>query len=212
NKLAQNRLWLISAGLLTLLTIAVMVIFYFNRKQQKLKEEKEKIQLQKKAMELKQQLLRTRMEPHFIFNTLASLQSYIRIEDKEKALKFLNQFSRLLRNSLELSRENWVLLEDEVQTLEYYLGLQQMRYEDSFAYEIKRLNPQEMENILIPPMIIQPFVENAILHGVTNNKDRGKIEIELTVKESALWVNIIDNGPGIKILKQKPDGKKKSLS
>lgn len=212
NKLAQNRLWLIIAGLLTLLAIAFIVILYFGRKQQKLREEKEKVQLQKEAMELQQRLLRTQMEPHFIFNTLASLQSYIRIEQKDKALRFLNQFSRLLRNSLELSRENWVLLEDEVQTLEYYLGLQQMRYDDSFDYEINKSNPQEMENILIPPMIIQPFVENAILHGVTNNKDRGKIEIELIVQNDSLRVNITDNGPGIKILKQKPDGKKKSLS
>src|SRR5690606_41668728 len=135
-KIDQILLWLIIADLLTLLAIALIIILYFSRKQQKLIEEKEKVQLQKEAMVLQQRLLRSQMEPHFIFNTLASLQSYIRIEHKDKALRFLNQFSRLLRNSLELSRENWVLLEDEVQTLEYYLGLQQMRYDDSFDYEI----------------------------------------------------------------------------
>ncbi|PRD57083.1 sensor histidine kinase [Sphingobacterium gobiense] len=212
NKLAQNRLWLIIAGLSALLAIAIVVILYFGRKQLILKEEKEKVQLQKRAMELQQQLLRTQMEPHFIFNTLAALQSYIRIEEKDKALRYLNQFSRLLRNSLELSRENWVPMDDEIETLEYYLGLQQMRYDDSFDYEIKKSDTEEDYQVLIPPMLIQPFVENAILYGVSNTSERGKIEIKLNLRNDALEVVVIDNGPGIKTLKQKPDGKKKSLS
>ncbi|ATL48782.1 hypothetical protein COR50_17325 [Chitinophaga caeni] len=212
NKLAQNRLWLIIAALASLLAIAIIVILYIGRKQMRLQEEKEKVQLQKKAMELKQQLLRTQMEPHFVFNTLAALQSYIRIDEKDKALRYLNQFSRLLRNSLELSRENWVPLEAEIETLEYYLGLQKMRYEDNFDYEIKKFYPERIDQVRIPPMLIQPFVENAILHGVANAKERGKIDVELTLQGDSLLVYIIDNGPGIKSLKENPDGKKKSLS
>lgn len=212
NKLAQNRLLLIISGLSALLAVAIVILLYFGRKQYKLKEEKEKVQLQKESMELQQQLLRTQMEPHFIFNTLAGLQSYIRMGEKEKALRYLNQFSRLLRNSLELSRENWVPLEDEIQTLEYYLSLQQIRYEDNFKYEIQKSYVEEDYLILIPPMLIQPFVENAILHGVANTAEKGKIDINLNLQDQSLVVHIIDNGPGIKTLKQNPDGKKKSLS
>lgn len=212
NKLAQNQLLLIISGLSALLAIAIVMILYFGRKQLKLKEEKERVQLQKRAMELQQQLLRTQMEPHFIFNTLAALQSYIRIEEKDKALRYLNQFSRLLRNSLELSRENWVPLEAEIETLEYYLGLQQMRYDDNFDFEIVKSYPEDDNHVLIPPMLIQPFVENAILHGVANAKQRGKIKIELDIRDDLLQVHIFDNGPGIKALKRQPDGKKKSLS
>jgi len=152
------------------------------------------------------------MEPHFIFNTLGALQSYIRIEEKEKALRYLNQFSRLLRNSLELSRESSVSLETEIETLAYYLGLQQMRYEDSFDFEIERLNEEVMQQVLIPPMLIQPFVENAILHGVAHAENRGKIAVQLELQHEALLVTITDNGPGIRTLKKQPDGKKKSLS
>src|SRR5690606_21867221 len=106
-------------------------------------------------------------------------------------LRYLNQFSRLLRNSLELSRENLVPLEDEVETLEYYLGLQQMRYEDSFDYKINKPEKDESLQILIPPMLIQPFVENAILHGVANAEKRGKIAIDLKLEEDSLYVTII---------------------
>src|SRR5690606_14680744 len=174
NKLAQNRLWLIISVLSALLTLSLLILFYLRRKQLKLKQEKENAQLQKRTIELQQQLLRTQMEPHFIFNTLGALQSYIRIEEKEKALRYLNQFSRLLRNSLELSRESSVSLETEIETLAYYLGLQQMRYEDSFDFEIERLNEEVMQQVLIPPMLIQPFVENAILHGVAHAENRGE--------------------------------------
>lgn len=212
NKLARNKLLLIISALSALLAIAIGVILYIGRKQLKLKEEKEKVQLQKRAMELQQQLLRTQMEPHFIFNTLAALQGYIRVEEKDKALRYLNQFSHLLRNSLELSRENYVGLEEEIKTLEYYLALQQMRYDESFDYEIKKSYPEEDYQILIPPMLIQPFVENAILHGVSKASGRGKISVDLRLDNDSLFVKIIDNGSGINALKQESDGNKKSLS
>lgn len=212
NKLAQNRLLLIISALSALLAIAIGLILYIGRKQLRLKEEKEKVQLQKRTMELQQQLLRTQMEPHFIFNTLGALQGYIRIEEKDKALRYLHQFSRLLRSSLELSRANLVSLEDEIQTLMYYLGLQQMRYDESFDYEVKKAYTEEDYQIRLPPMLIQPFVENAILYGVTTASVRGKISIELKLDEETLYVNIIDNGAGIKALKPEINGSKRSLS
>ncbi|MCE7055200.1 histidine kinase [Algoriphagus sp. AGSA1] len=212
SKLAHNRLLLVISALSALLAIAIVVILYIGRKQLKLKEEKEKVQLQKSAIELEQRLLRTQMEPHFIFNSLSALQSYIRIEEKEKALRYLNKFSRLLRNSLELSRESQVPLEDEIETLEYYLELQRMRYDESFEFKIHKPTGEDALHLLIPPMLIQPFVENAILHGVANATGQGMITVSLSLHKESLYVSIVDNGPGIKAVKQKPDGKQKSLS
>src|SRR5690606_16133548 len=178
-ELARNRLWLIITTLSALLAIAIVLILNVNRKQRKLRAEAERERLQRYAIELEQRLLRTQMEPHFIFNTLGGLQSYIRLDEKEKALKYLKNFSRLLRNSLELSRENLVPLAEELETLEYYLALQRMRYEEKFDYHIDYhdINQEELRDWFIPPMLIQPFVENAIVHGVEGLQGKGQITV-----------------------------------
>lgn len=212
SRLRQNRLLLIITALSALLAIAITVLLYVIQKQRKLKEEKRRVQLQKSAIELEQRLLRTQMEPHFIFNTLSTLQSYVRLGEKEKALKYLKQFSRLLRSSLELSRESLVPLEEEIDTLEYYLSLQQMRYDDAFDYRVRRPDPGDADRILIPPMLIQPFVENAIIHGMSVVEEKGKIDVSLRVKDGTLLVNVADNGPGINVTAGKPSREKKSLS
>ncbi|MND87527.1 Sensor histidine kinase YpdA [compost metagenome] len=135
------------------------------------------------------------MEPHFIFNTLSALQSFIRFDEKEKSIKYLNQFSRLLRSSLELSRKNYVPLDQELEAIENYLSLQQMRFEYSFAYEI--ISPDtDTSTLLIPPMLIQPFVENAIIHGIGNHSDKGFITLEIVLHENQVLAKIIDNGKG----------------
>lgn len=90
----------------------------------------------KEKMLLQQKLLRTQMEPHFIFNTLSSLQSFIRFEEKEKSIKYLNLFSKLLRSSLEMSRNDYIALEDELEAIKNYLTLQQMRLNHNFEFDI----------------------------------------------------------------------------
>src|SRR5690606_2535729 len=119
-----------------LLAVAIVILLYVGRKQRELREKAKHIQLQKSAIELEQRLLRTQMEPHFVFNTLGALQSFIRLDEKQQALKYLGQFSRLLRNSLELSRESLVPLADELETLSYYLELQRMRFDNQFDFYI----------------------------------------------------------------------------
>lgn len=188
NRLEHNQLLLFIVGLLALLAVSWVFLLYFFQRQKKQKQEKEKILLQ-------QQLLRTQMEPHFIFNTLSALQSFIRFDEKEKSIKYLSQFSKLLRSSLELSRKSDVPLDQELEAIENYLSLQQMRFEYTFAYEL--LIPDiDTSAILIPPMLIQPFVENAIIHGVGNHSDKGFIAIEIVVSENQLQVKITDNGKG----------------
>lgn len=217
-ELARNRLWLIITTLSALLAIAIVLILNVNRKQRKLRAEAERERLQRHAIELEQRLLRTQMEPHFIFNTLGALQSYIRLDEKEKALKYLKNFSRLLRNSLELSRENIVPLAEELETLEYYLALQRMRYEEKFDYRIDYhdINQEELRDWLIPPMLIQPFVENAIVHGMDGKQESGQIDVLVSWgrDRKGLMVTITDNGPGIHATADayRETPKKKSLS
>jgi sensor histidine kinase YesM len=189
-RLQSNRLWLALSALATLLAGVLAALIYYIQKQKSFRNENEKTQLE-------QRLLRTQMEPHFIFNTLSALQSFVRFDEKEKTLKYLNQFGRLLRSSLELSRESLVPLSDEVETLENYLSLQQMRFDDAFDYEINLHDQQELDSIYIPPMLMQPFVENALLHGIDQNAKKVRICIDFIFHDNLLEVTIIDNGKGI---------------
>jgi sensor histidine kinase YesM len=149
------------------------------------------------------------MEPHFIFNTLSALQSFIRFDEKEKSIKYLSQFSKLLRSSLELSRQSYVPLNEELETIENYLSLQQMRFEYSFDYKISM--PQtDTSTLLIPPMLIQPSVENAIIHGMDNHVAKGSISLVISLQKDHLLVKITDNGN--KFGKTKANAGHRSLS
>lgn len=186
-KLERNRLILLIAALVVLLLLIFIFLFYSIYKQRKLKQEKEKVQLQ-------QQLLRTQMEPHFIFNTLSALQSFIRLDEKDEAIKYLNQFSRLLRSSLELSREKLVPLSKEIETLANYLSLQQMRYNNTFKFNINVPFNEDLDTIMLPPMLIQPFVENSILHGINLGDKESFISVDFLLEDPVLKVDITDSG------------------
>jgi len=186
-QLQQNKLWLLITSLIALLLITFIGFFYYNYRQRRIRQEKEKILQQ-------QQLLRTQMEPHFIFNTLSALQSFVRLDKKEEAIKYLNQFSRLLRSSLELSRENLVPLGEEMEALNNYLSLQQMRFEDSFTYEVIKPEGKDICEIMIPPMLVQPYVENAILYGIDLSDGSAHIKIQFFLKDGILQANITDSG------------------
>lgn len=186
-QLQQNRLWLAISSLGLVLLIIVLFFLYYSFRQRRLSQEKEKVLLQ-------QQLLRTQMEPHFIFNTLAAVQSFVRLDKKENAIKYLNRFSRLLRSNLELSRENLVPLNEEIETLENYLTLQQMRFENAFTYHITQPEEQDLSAIMLPPMLIQPYVENAILHGIDLESCKGNIDIHYQLEGDILTVTVLDTG------------------
>ncbi|NML24107.1 histidine kinase [Pseudoflavitalea sp. G-6-1-2] len=188
-QLKLNRLLLYTGASLALLVISWLVMLAVLHRQRRKRQEKDKALLQ-------QQLLRTQMEPHFIFNTLSVLQSFIRFGEKDKAILYLNQFSKLLRSNLELSRQNFVPLSEELDALSNYLSLQQMRYEQGFQYVIDDGELKEQE-LLVPPMLIQPYVENAILHGIGASASQGNIVVKLELKNPGLLqVAIIDNGKG----------------
>lgn len=156
-----------------------------------------KLAEQLKQASLEQRLLRSQMEPHFIFNTLSVLQSFIRNQEGEKAIRYLNQFARLLRVTLENSRESFVPLKEEVTALENYLSLQAMRFEGSFDYHVTVYEGYEEDELMIPPMLLQPFVENAILHGMKQLNHQGHIEVTITRELHVLHCVIDDNGAGL---------------
>lgn len=187
-QLQENRLWLTISVLVAVLLGLTFLFLFYRHRQRRERAEREKLILQ-------QQLLRTQMEPHFIFNTLAAVQSFVRMDKKKLAIKYLNRFSRLLRSSLELSRESLVPLDQEIETLENYLGLQQMRFEDAFAYSIVYPNgDSDFGAAMLPPMLIQPFVENAIVHGIDLDDRNGSVEVEFSIVDDVLQVMITDSG------------------
>ncbi|WP_338814596.1 histidine kinase [Bernardetia sp. Wsw4-3y2] len=203
SELQKTKYFLAITILTILIILAILAILYYRQKSRKLQQEYEKVILEQK-------LLRTQMEPHFIFNTLSTLQSLIRFQEPKKAIDYLNRFSRLLRSNLELSRQEMISLEDEVETIDNYLSLQQARFKDYFTYQIQVPHELEVDALFIPPMLIQPFVENSILHGFDGERE-WNIEIKITelVATKQLQIEIIDNGVGIHTT---PKKKHKSLS
>lgn len=185
------------AGLLLLMAM-LFALIYNSRKRMRLNAAKTKAEAETKQIQLEQRLLRTQMEPHFIFNSLAVMQSFIRDGDEEKSLKYLSTFAKLLRESLEHSREAVVPLSKELASLENYLHLQQMRFEGLFGYTVAC--PAALlqdESVLIPPMLLQPFVENSIQHGFKGMQSGGRIDISIAMQDKKLLISIADNGAGL---------------
>jgi tetratricopeptide (TPR) repeat protein len=196
NSLKSQRVLLfitISAVLILLMIIGAM--FYYRHKKQNLLEKET----------LKQQLLRSQMNPHFLFNALGSIQNYMLRNETPKAAGYLSNFASLTRSILEHSAEEYIPLTEEISMLHNYIKLEQMRLQNSFGYEIQYNEDLETEFIHIPPMLIQPFVENAIKHGLQNLNYRGLLRVIIEDHTETLNVHVIDNGTGYQ--KQKPSGK-----
>ena len=137
--------------------------------------------------------------PHFLFNSLNSINSFIIQQKSREASSYLTTFSKLMRNILENSRHETITLEKELETLKMYLELEAVRLEYKFDYEIVYDKNLEVESIKIPPLIIQPFAENAIWHGLHNKKEKGLLKIVVqNEKNSILNIKIIDDGIGRK--------------
>lgn len=186
--LRQQRILIFAFAVLLVLAIVLAFVLIRQRRLRALNE----------SMELEQRLLRSQMDPHFIFNTLSVLQSFIRSNDNERSIKYLSQFARLLRVSLENSREAFVPLRQEIEALENYLSLQAMRFEGVFEYRITGYEGyEEDEEVMIPPMLIQPFVENAIQYGIQNLDTKGELLIKIDKEDGMILCRIDDNGHGI---------------
>jgi LytS/YehU family sensor histidine kinase len=165
---------------------------------QKLESEKTKTGLQKQAAELEMQALRAQMNPHFIFNSLNSINMFILENNKLQASEYLSKFSRLVRLILQNSQEAFIPLESELESLQLYLELESLRFENRFEYRISVDDDVDTTVLKVPPLIIQPYAENAIWHGLMNKEEKGHLEIELSQQDEILCCLITDDGIGRK--------------
>ena len=139
------------------------------------------------------------MNPHFIFNALSSIQSYLLRNKPGEAGLYLSQFARLIRQNLSAINSAMINLEKEIDRLKNYMDLERLRMEDKFEYTIEFEEGIEEEELMIPSMIIQPFVENAVWHGISTLEEKGLIRISFAMRHpKALKITIEDNGIGIK--------------
>ena len=160
------------------------------------KREHEVAQLHQQKTELEMQALRAQMNPHFIFNCLSSINRFILINKTEEASDYLTKFSRLIRMALHNSEKSLITLESELEALRLYLDLERLRFKNAFNYSITFINTIDINTVYIPPMLIQPFAENAIWHGLMHKKGIGNLEIQLCANDKILTCAIIDNGIG----------------
>lgn len=155
-----------------------------------------KIKMENKQLLTEQKLRRSQMNPHFIFNSIQNIRSLINDKKEERAVDYLNRFSQLTRQILESSDENYTSLTEEVELIENYINLQQLLYNKSFNYTIKAEDAINTDSIFLPPMLTQPFIENAIKHGLNGKSANGLIEIKFYLKDRKLFFEISDNGCG----------------
>ncbi len=153
--------------------------------------------LKQKIAETEMMALRAQMNPHFIFNCINSIDSLIQDNDKYQATVYLNKFARLIRSILDSSKQNTVTLANDMETLKLYIEMEQFRNDNKFTSEINADPDLLHEDFKVPPLIIQPYVENAILHGLRNRKDNdGQLSISLNRLNGHIQYIIEDNGVG----------------
>jgi len=167
-----------------------------------LRRRNEKLQNIKKVGELQQQALRAQMNPHFLFNSLNSINHFILLNNKSQASEYLTKFSKLVRLILQNSQNPLITLESEIESLHLYLELESLRFSNYFKYKVSVSDEVEKDVIKVPPLIIQPYVENAIWHGLMHKEDEGQLDIELWKEENNLFIKVADNGIGRKHAKE----------
>ncbi len=189
-KVQKQRAYFISGlGVLILLAFGGYIL-YRNR------EIKKRGRLEKELNQYMQKALSQQMNPHFIFNSLNSIQYYLLKNDKITSNKYLTKFARLMRVTLENSQHNTVTVEKEMEALGLYLELEQLRLEGKFDYEIKIDEEIEEQSDMIPTLLLQPFVENSIWHGLMNKQEKGKVTVDVKIVDNIIVCRIEDDGIG----------------
>lgn len=183
--------------LLGILSIALLFYGIYIRRVKTIRQKAtEKLEVSKRLATLKLQALQARMNPHFIFNALQAIQDFITNQDERTANKYLSNFSRLMRLFLDSSIEKYISLDQELELLQLYLELEQLRFDPPFSFHFDIPEKLDISTIEIPTMILQPFVENAVNHGLRYKSGAGTIKIIIREAEEKLKVIIEDNGVG----------------
>ncbi|MBX2963089.1 MAG: tetratricopeptide repeat protein [Cyclobacteriaceae bacterium] len=157
---------------------------------------RQKAHIEEMNFQLENRMLRAQINPHFIFNSLSSIQHFITSDDRAAALKYLTKFSHLLRQVLESSISGNVLLREEVKLLHMYLELEALRFDNSFSFEIRVDSSLDMDTVEIPTMILQPLIENAVLHGLIPKSGEKKLLVSFRSDSGMMEIKIEDNGIG----------------
>ena len=201
--------------LLLIFVLGLLIIYYiFQQRLNNLQREKERLALKEQVNQLKQQAYRAQMNPHFIFNCLGTIQGMVIGEeaDKDKAVRLIASFSQLIRYALEASRQEQVVLKDEISLLKRYLQLEQQRFDNRFDFHFNIDPSIDLDWQSIPPMLVQPYVENAVLHGMEQKEGDGQITISYRKIDEQLKITIEDNGPGITYTKRLKEANKSKFS
>ncbi|MEL1247840.1 sensor histidine kinase [Flavobacterium helocola] len=188
--------------LFSILLLAILFYFLYQSKlkkiQQKNQIELNRITLENNLNESKLTAIKSQMNPHFFYNALNTIQSYILSNDKKEAIIYLNKFSSLTRTILELTEKNYLSINEEIKTITLYLDLEKARFFNDFNYTISIDKEIDTESIKIPTMLLQPFIENAIKHGLLHLKGEKTINIVFKKTNHSLEISIDDNGIGRK--------------
>lgn len=185
---------LFQVAVLLLLIFVVYMLFAFRVRRIR-KKEAIKSEINKQMADMRLKVLRSRMNPHFMFNALNSIQECIYTGETQAAYRYLSKFSKLIRMVLERSDQDYITVSQAVALLELYLQLESLRFQESFVYEIKQ-DDGDIGFLKIPPMLIQPFVENAIWHGLLHKEGEKKLIISFNSDAEYIYVTIQDNGIG----------------
>jgi ligand-binding sensor domain-containing protein len=188
-------------GALALVIIALVWLIFYLRYRSISKKQRfstRMLQIENQLLEIQQQALRLQMNPHFIFNSLNSIQSFILSNDIDLAVNYLSRFSRLMRMIMVNSTESIIPLADEITAISHYMEIEKLRFDDKFNYTIQVADDIDEEFTGIPPMIIQPYIENAIIHGLLHKEAPGNIDIRFVMKRDFIQCTIQDDGIGRK--------------
>ncbi len=192
-----KRWWFITA--IIVFTLGVMAVIFVNR----IKAIRRKAQMEKALGKANLESLKLQMNPHFLFNAMSAIQRYMMRNDAPKASNYLAQFSKLMRTVLENTRSEYIVLEQEIEMLESYLTLQSIQHKGNFSYIITIDEELDPEEIAIPPMFAQPFIENAIEHGIAEMEKEGVIDISFELEDEVVVLKITDNGIGLEKSQEK---------
>lgn len=193
----KTLIFIIPASLFLFLLIGNAVYFSIRRIRKKHEMKTRMLSIEKHVFDLEQKSLRLQMNPHFIFNSLNSIQSFILANNRDKAVRYLGKFAKLMRLILYNTRQSFIIFTDELQAINYYLEIEKLRFDEKFDYEVVVDPKIDKDFIAIPPMLIQPFVENAILHGLVNKESKGFLEIKFSLyDQNHIQCEITDNGVG----------------
>jgi len=194
----------------TMLIISSILIFIFYKRKRDAEEQRKEAEYKAEVADTEMKALRAQMNPHFIFNSLNSIGDYISRHDVKTANYYLGKFAKMMRMILENSEHTQVSLADDLKALELYMQLEALRLNNKFDYEIKVDEEIDQENTMVPPLILQPFVENSIWHGIAQNEGKGKILIEIKKEDKMIHCMVEDNGVG-RLTNKETSNEKKSL-